>query len=157
MAAAEFSYDHNWIRYRVSGFYASGDSNVRDGRARGFDSILDLPSFAGGLSASGIANKSASPAWSLTPPAACPFASFEQRRGPGQFRQSRNFSRQMRAPILTSASQLRAFANFNYLRFDRTEPLEFILLQGRIRHSIGEDYGIGETADGYGRAEEWPT
>jgi len=49
MAAAEFSYDHNWIRYRVSGFYASGDANPRDGRARGFDSILDLPSFAGGL------------------------------------------------------------------------------------------------------------
>src|SRR6266446_2333804 len=49
MAAAEISYDKDWIRYRVSGFYTSGDSNPRDARARGFDSIVDLPNFAGGL------------------------------------------------------------------------------------------------------------
>jgi len=49
MAAAEISYDKDWIRYRVSAFYTSGDSNPRDSRARGFDSIVDLPNFAGGL------------------------------------------------------------------------------------------------------------
>jgi hypothetical protein len=49
MAAAEISYDKDWIRYRVSTFYTSGDANPRDGRARGFDSIVDLPNFAGGL------------------------------------------------------------------------------------------------------------
>jgi Carboxypeptidase regulatory-like domain len=49
MAAAEVSYDKDWMRYRVSAFYTSGDANPRDGRARGFDSIVDLPNFAGGL------------------------------------------------------------------------------------------------------------
>jgi hypothetical protein len=49
MAAAEISYDKDWMRYRVSAFYTSGDANPRDGRARGFDSIVDLPNFAGGL------------------------------------------------------------------------------------------------------------
>ncbi len=49
LAAAEISYDHDWVRYRVSTFYTSGDANPRDGRARGFDSILDLDAFAGGL------------------------------------------------------------------------------------------------------------
>src|SRR5260370_345091 len=49
MAAAEISFDKDWIRSRVSAFYTSGDANPRDGRARGFDSIVDLPNFAGGL------------------------------------------------------------------------------------------------------------
>jgi len=44
MAATELSLDRDWIRYRVSVFYASGDANPRDGRARGFDSIVDRKS-----------------------------------------------------------------------------------------------------------------
>src|SRR5438128_2320227 len=147
MAAAEFSYDHNWIRYRVSGFYASGDSNVRDGRARGFDSILDLPSFAGGLfsfwnreqirlTGSGV---------SLTPPGSLlPSLRSNKEEGQANFVNPGIFLANAGADFDVTP-KLRAFANFNYLRFDRTEPLEFILLQGRIRHSIGEDYGIGVT------------
>jgi hypothetical protein len=38
--------------------------------------------------------------------------------------------------------KLRAFVNGNYLRFDRTEPLE-LLFQRPIRHSIGTDLGMG--------------
>ena len=49
MAAAEISIDRDWIRYKVSAFYASGDGNPRDGRATGFDTIVDDPSFAGGI------------------------------------------------------------------------------------------------------------
>ena len=33
--------------------------------------------------------------------------------------------------------------NANYLRFDRTEPLQTILFQDGIRHSIGTDVGAG--------------
>ena len=36
------------MRFRVSAFYASGDGNPRDGRATGFDAIVDDPNFAGG-------------------------------------------------------------------------------------------------------------
>jgi hypothetical protein len=39
--------------------------------------------------------------------------------------------------------KLKAFVNANYLQFDRTEPLQFVLAQTRIRHSIGTDTGIG--------------
>ena len=49
MAAAEVSVDKDWVRYKVSAFYASGDGNPRDGRATGFDTIVDDPSFAGGI------------------------------------------------------------------------------------------------------------
>jgi hypothetical protein len=31
----------------------------------------------------------------------------------------------------------------NFLRFHRTEPLEYVLFQNRIRHDIGIDYSIG--------------
>ena len=33
---------------RVSGFYASGDGNLNDGRATGFDAIVPNQQFAGG-------------------------------------------------------------------------------------------------------------
>ena len=46
MAAVELSLDKDWLRYRVSFFYASGDKNPRDGTARGFDTIFDNPNFA---------------------------------------------------------------------------------------------------------------
>jgi hypothetical protein len=48
MAALELSYDRDWIRFRTSFFYASGDPDISDGRAQGFDTIFDNPNFAGG-------------------------------------------------------------------------------------------------------------
>ena len=39
--------------------------------------------------------------------------------------------------------KLRAFVNSNYLRFDRTEPLELVLFQRPIDHGIGTDFGVG--------------
>jgi hypothetical protein len=147
MAAAEFSYDHNWIRYRVSGFYASGDANPRDGRARGFDSILDLPSFAGGLfsfwnreqirlTGSGV---------SLTPPGSLlPSLRSNKEEGQANFVNPGIFLANVGADF-DLTPKLRGFANLNYLRFDRTESLEYILLQSSIRHSIGTDYGLGVT------------
>jgi hypothetical protein len=48
MAALELSVDKNWIRHKLSVFYASGDDNPRDSHATGFDTILDHPFFFGG-------------------------------------------------------------------------------------------------------------
>ena len=48
MGAVEVSYDRDWFRLKLSGFYASGDSRPTDRTARGFDTILDNPSFVGG-------------------------------------------------------------------------------------------------------------
>jgi hypothetical protein len=47
-AAAELSYDRDWARFRVSALYSSGDHNINNHEATGFDTIIDQPVFAGG-------------------------------------------------------------------------------------------------------------
>jgi hypothetical protein len=48
MAAVELSYDRDWARFRTSFFWSSGDHNISNSHATGFDSIFDNPNFAGG-------------------------------------------------------------------------------------------------------------
>jgi len=48
MAALELSYDKDWMRFRTSFFWASGDDDAFDDEANGFDAIFDVPNFAGG-------------------------------------------------------------------------------------------------------------
>ncbi|MCB0311387.1 MAG: hypothetical protein KDD42_09135, partial [Bdellovibrionales bacterium] len=48
MAALELSYDFDWLRFRTSAMWASGDDDPFDGDATGFDTIFDNPNFAGG-------------------------------------------------------------------------------------------------------------
>ena len=145
MAALELSRDYDWVRFRVSGFFASGDANPRGSRATGFDSILDDPNFAGGifsfwnresirLTGSGV---SLNPGDSLLP-------DMRSNKDEGQA----NFVNPGIIIINTGADfdvtpKLRAFLNLNYLRFDRTEPLELILFERDIRHDIGLDYSVG--------------
>ena len=45
--AAELSYDRDWMRFRLSALYASGDGNAYDDREGGFDAIFENPIFAG--------------------------------------------------------------------------------------------------------------
>ncbi len=47
MAAIELSYDRDWVRFRTSYFYNSGDSDPNDNVATGFDAIFPEPNFAG--------------------------------------------------------------------------------------------------------------
>jgi hypothetical protein len=154
MAAVELSMDKNWIRYRASFMYASGDPSNRSGAlglggrdstARGFDTIIDETHFAGsefsfwnreGLRLTGTGLALVGPA-SLLP-------SLRSSKEEGQpnfvnpglwlFNAGADFD---------VTPKWRAFLNANYLRFDRTEPLEIILFQRPIRHSIGTDLGAG--------------
>jgi hypothetical protein len=48
MGALELSYDRDWVRFKTSFFYASGDHNINDTHATGFDTVLDDVNFAGG-------------------------------------------------------------------------------------------------------------
>ncbi len=48
MAALELSVDKDWMRHKLSVFYASGDSNPTDKNATGFDTVFDRPFFIGG-------------------------------------------------------------------------------------------------------------
>jgi len=147
MAAVELSLDRDWIRYRVSSFYASGDNNPRNGRANGFDAIVDLPSFAGGLFSfwnreairllgSGVAL--------TTDGSLLPNMRSNKNEGQANFVNPGIFLVNAGTDI-DITPKLKGFVNFNYLRFMRTEPLEFVLFQSPIRHNIGEDFGAGVT------------
>src|SRR3546814_5090673 len=46
-AAAELSYDHDWMRFRLSGLYASGDRDPYNNVEGGFDAIFENPIFGG--------------------------------------------------------------------------------------------------------------
>ncbi|HEY6387182.1 MAG TPA: carboxypeptidase-like regulatory domain-containing protein [Candidatus Acidoferrum sp.] len=147
MAAVELSYDRDWIRYRVSTFYTSGDANPRDGRARGFDSIDDLPNFAGGIFS--FWNREdirllGSGVQLTTDGSLIPSLRSSKEEGQANFVNPGIFLANAGADF-DITPKLKGFANFNYLRFERAEPLEYILFESPIRHSIGEDFGIGVT------------
>jgi hypothetical protein len=145
LAAAELSYDRDWMRYRLSAFYTSGDANPRNGRARGFDSILDLPNFAGGmfsfwdreairLTGSGVLL--------TTPGSLLPNLRSSKDEGQAEFVNPGIFIANAGGDFNVTP-KLKGFANVNFLRFERTEPLEFLLFQSPIHHTIGTDAGIG--------------
>src|SRR6266576_3392081 len=145
MAAAEISYDKDWMRYRVSAFYTSGDAHPRDSRARGFDSIVDLPNFAGGLFS--FWNREAirllgSGILLTTPGSLIASHRASKEEGQANFVNPGIFLANAGADF-DITPKLRGFANFNFLRFERSEPLEFLLFQWPIHHAIGEDFGIG--------------
>ena len=48
MTSVEASVDKDYLRYRATFFFASGDKNPTDGEATGFDAILDDPNVIGG-------------------------------------------------------------------------------------------------------------
>lgn len=47
LAAAEVSYDKDWMRFRLSGAWASGDADPYDDEETGFDAVFENPVFAG--------------------------------------------------------------------------------------------------------------
>lgn len=143
MAAVELSYDRDWIRFRGSYFFASGDNNPNDRRAGGFDTILDDPIFAGGE------------------------FSYWQRQQIKLFGvnlvQQKSLVPNLRSSKIQGQSnfvnpglhilnlgmdfeltpKLRAIANANYLRFDTVEVLRTFTFQGDIGRDIGADLSLG--------------
>jgi hypothetical protein len=154
MAALELSVDKDWARFRTSFFWASGDSadrsnalglSGRSGTAHGFDTIVDETQFAGGafsffdqqgirLTSTGVA---------LTNPGSL-LVSLRSNKEEGQanFVNPGVYIFNVGADFNVTP-KLKAFVNANYLQFDRTEPLQILLFQNHIRHSIGTDTGIG--------------
>ncbi len=145
MVALELSIDMDWTRLKGSFFWASGDANPRDGRARGFDSILDSPVFAGGIfslwNREGI--RLTGTGVTLTPPnSLLPSLRSNKEEGQANFVNPGLFLFNAGADFDVTP-KLRSFINVNFLRFDRTEPLELLLFQAPIHHFIGVDYSIG--------------
>jgi hypothetical protein len=144
MAAVEASIDHDYLRFRGSFFFAQGDKNPTDDRANGFDAIFDDPNFVGGqfsfwnrngirLTQTGVGL--------VQPNSILP--SLRSSKIEGQAN--------LLIPIFIYnggvdaeiTQRIKAVFNVNYLRFHRTEPLEYVLFQNRIRHEIGWDLSLG--------------
>ena len=145
MAAVELSMDRDWLRFKGSFLYASGDDDPRDSRARGFDSIVDVPIFAGGpfslwnsqsirLTGTGVAL--------VGPNSLFPNLRPNKEEGQANFVNPGLFLYNAGVDVELTP-KLRALINVNFLRFDRTESLELLLFQRPIRHTIGVDYSVG--------------
>ena len=150
LAALELSIDKDWLRFRGSVFYTSGDSSTRIGAsrsdtARGFDSILDDQHFAGTsfsfwdresipLSSTGVAL--------VTPSSLIPDLRSSKFQGQSNFVNPgvRLYNVGVDADL---TPKLRGFVNASYLQFDHTQPLQLVLFQPSISRSIGMDFGAG--------------
>jgi hypothetical protein len=145
MGALELSIDRDWYRPKLAYFYASGDGDPLDRKARGFDSIFDNPAFAGGgfsfwnrmgirLAGTGVALVNRG---SLLPDLR---SSKEEGQpnfvNPGLHLASAGLD-------LDLTPKLRAVLTANYLRFDRTETLDLLLFQSNIHREIGWDLSAG--------------
>lgn len=145
MAAVEASIDKDYLRFRASAFWAQGDTDPTDDRGSGFDAIFDDPNFIGGqfsfwnrngirLTQTGVGL--------VQPNSILPSLRSSKIQGQANFVNPGIFI--YNAGIDVEITQrLKAVANANYLRFHRTEPLEYILFQNHIRHDIGFDYSLG--------------
>ena len=145
MAAAEASVDRDWLRYRASVFYASGDENPTDDRATGFDAILDDPNFSGGQfsywNRNGI--RLVSTEIGLVQPNSL-IPSLRSSKIEGQANFVNPGIMIFNVGVDAEVTQLfKVIGNANYLRFDRTESLEYVLFQPGVRHEIGTDLSVG--------------
>ena len=142
-AAVEVSYDRDWARFRASFLYASGDGNINNKHATGFDSILDNPNFAGGsfsfwqrqgipLFGVNLVNRE-----SLLPDLRA-----DKPEGQANFVNPGLFLFNIGADF-DLTPKLRMITNVNFLWFDKTNVLEQFLFQGNIDRFIGVDPSIG--------------
>jgi hypothetical protein len=145
MAAAEASIDKDYQRFRASFFFASGDKNPTDGRANGFDAILDDPNFVGGQFS--FWNRVGIPLVGTGVGLVQPLSLLPSLRSSKTQGQANHVNPGILIGNLgydiELTQRIKAVFNFNHLRFHRTEPLEYLLFQNRIRHDIGEDFSVG--------------
>ena len=142
-AAAEASIDKDWMRFRLSGLYASGDGDPYDNRENGFDAIFENPIFAGADTSYWIRQT-------------IPFAgggrvigingrngilnSLRSSKEQGQS----NFNNPGTMLLGAGADfdllpELRLSANANHLWFENTATLQALRNEGSIPKSIGWD------------------
>ncbi|MFN2516065.1 MAG: carboxypeptidase-like regulatory domain-containing protein [Pyrinomonadaceae bacterium] len=145
MAAVEASVDYDYLRFKGSFFWAQGDTDPTDDKATGFDAVLDDPNFVGGqfsfwnrngirLTQTGVGL--------VQPNSLLPSLRSSKTQGQANFVNPGIFIYNGGVDVEVT-QRIKAVFNINYLRFHRTEPLEYILFQNRIRHDIGFDYSLG--------------
>ena len=145
MAAAELSYDFDWIRVKFSGFYASGDHDPNGGTGSGFDSIDDDPSFIGGPFS-----------WYSHQGFNLAGTSVDLKERDSLVLDLRSSKSEGQANFVnpgvgilgigTDADltpKLRLFANLNYIWIPATEPIKVALQTNRADNQLGLDCSIG--------------
>ncbi len=143
LAALELSYDRDWVRFRTSFLYASGDHNISGGAATGFDSILDDPNFAGGKFSYwqrqqiGLLGVNLVNRFSLLP-------DLRASKDEGQANFVNPGLELMNAGMdFEVTPKLRLISNVNFLWFDSTNVLEQFVFQDKIHRHIGTDLSLG--------------
>lgn len=143
LGALELSYDRDWVRFRTSYMYSSGDGSINDTKAEGFDSILANPNFAGGefsfwnrqnprLFGVELTNR-----LNLTPSLrSSKFQGQSNFVNPGLHL----FNLGLDADI---TPRLKSINNGNFLWFEQTEVLETYLFVNEVRNFIGVDLSSG--------------
>jgi hypothetical protein len=143
MAALELSYDRDWVRFRSSFFWSSGDDDINDEEGEGFDAILDNPNFAGGefsfwqrqmirLFGVNLVN-----ARSLIPNLrSSKFQGQTNFVNPGLYLLNAGLDGDV-------TPRLKLISNVNLLWFEQTEVLETFIFQGEVRNFIGTDLSLG--------------
>ena len=145
MAAVEASVDSDYLRFRGSFFWAQGDANPTDSKASGFDAIFDDPNFVGGqfsfwnrqgirLTQTGVGL--------VQPNSILPSLRSSKIEGQANFVNPGILIYNAGVDVEVT-QRIKAVFNVNYLRFHRTEPLQYVLFQNNIRHDIGFDYSLG--------------
>lgn len=145
MTAVETSIDYDYLRFRGSFFWAQGDQNPTDDQANGFDAILDDPNFVGGqfsfwnrngirLTQTGVGL--------VQPNSLLPSLRSSKIEGQANFVNPGIFIYNAGVDVEVT-QRIKAVVNLNYLRFHRTESLEYVLFQPNIRHDIGWDLSLG--------------
>lgn len=145
MAALEMSYDRDWVRYKGSIFYASGDGNAKDGTARGFDAVVDNPNFTGGpfsywvRQGLGLAGTEVN---LKNDNSLLPDLRTSKTEGQANFVNPGVLIFSL-GTEMDITPKLRTFLNANYIRFMNTEPLQYALLDNKINCEVGWDLSIG--------------
>jgi hypothetical protein len=145
MAALEVSYDRDWVRYKASCFYASGDHDTEDGTATGFDTILDNPNFSGGpfsywarqgfnLGGTSVNLKQRN---SLVPNLRS-----SKTEGQANFVNPGVFIFGLGAELEVTP-KLRSFVNVNYISLVDTDTIQTALLANKVANDMGWDFSIG--------------
>jgi hypothetical protein len=145
LAAAELSVDRDYLRFKGSFLWAQGDSNPTDDRASGFDAIFDDPNFVGGQFSYWVRNGirlTQTGVGLVQPNSLLPSLRSSKIQGQANFVNPGIYIYNAGVDVEVT-QRVKAVVNVNYLRFHRTEPLELLLFQNRIRHDIGFDYSLG--------------
>ncbi len=145
MAALELSIDRDWLRQKITLFYASGDNKPRDGTATGFDTIIDRPFLFGGpfsfyvhqgfnLAGTAVNFKQGD---SLVPDFRTSKTEGQANFvNPGVFLVGYGFDADV-------TPKLKAFVNLNYIRTMTTAVTEQVLFTNRASNDIGFDFSLG--------------